>query len=150
MQLRTLVAALVPVVLSWQAGAASTLKFNTDKPNFTFDYTTTTPDKTNWVALYPKDYDPGNPQQRTQYISYSYAPNANGTVQIRLAWLDPGEYTAWFLGQNQYYKLAGPVKVVNQGETGPVEFIVNNFTTQNAREKDAFSARAGRGKKSPL
>lgn len=138
-----LVAAVVPALLSWQASAASTLKFRDDKPDFTFDYTTTTPDSTNWVALYPKDYDPANLDQRYKYLYYSYAPNANGTVRIQPAWLDPGEYTAWFLGQNQYYKLDGPVKVLNQGETGAIEFIVSNFTTQNAREKDKFSARVG-------
>ncbi|KAJ6780082.1 hypothetical protein PWT90_01011 [Aphanocladium album] len=143
MQLRTLVAAVVPALLCWQANAASTLKFNSDKPNYTFDYTTTTPDKSNWVAIYPKGYDPDNADQRRQYLYWSYAPDAQGTIQIQVAWSYPGEYTAYFLAQNGYTKLDGPVKVVNRGETGPIEFIVSNFTTQNAREEESFSARVG-------
>lgn len=147
MHLRTLVAALVPAMLTWQAGAASasasasTLQFNADKPVFSFDYTTSAADKTNWVAVYPKGYDPARADQRTQYLYWTYAPDSRGTVQIQPAYVEPGEYTAYFLAKDGYNKLVGPVRAVNRGETGPIEFIVSNFTTQNARETEAFSAR---------
>ncbi|KAM3510811.1 hypothetical protein MY11210_005532 [Beauveria gryllotalpidicola] len=149
MQFRTLVAALVPALLTWQASAASvsssasSLDFDGDKPAFAFEYSTTSPDKTNWVAVYPKGYDPGQADQSTNYLYWTYAPQASGTVQIEPAYAEPGEYTAWFLARDGYDKLAGPVTALNRGETGPIEFIVSNFTTQNAREKESFSARVG-------
>ncbi|OAA58148.1 exonuclease III [Cordyceps fumosorosea ARSEF 2679] len=147
MQFRALIAAVVPTLLSWQVRAdsasssTSTLKFDAQKPTFTFDYSTTVPDKTNWVAVYPKGYDPSVAEQRTQYLYWAYAPESSGTVQIQPAWAYPGEYSAWFLAQNGYNKLAGPVRALNRGETGPIEFIVSKFTTQNAREKERFTAR---------
>ncbi len=149
MQFRKLVAALVPALLTWQVSAgsasasASTLQYDASRPVFTFDYSTTAVDKKNWVAVYPKGYDPARADQRTQYLYWTYAPDRRGTAQIQVAYAEPGEYTAYFLAKDGYNKLVGPLRVVNRGETGPIEFIVRNFTTQNAREKEAFSARVG-------
>ncbi|XWX01418.1 hypothetical protein V2A60_009446 [Cordyceps javanica] len=149
MRFHTIVAALVPAYLSWQASAksivrsANYLQYTTDKPAFTFNYSANTPDKTNWVAVYPKGYDPAAADQRKEYLYWAYAPDSSGSVNINPAYVEPGEYTAYLLAKNGYDKLAGPVRAVNRGETGPVEFIVNSFTTQNAREKEAFSAPVG-------
>lgn len=141
MQLKQFISALVPALMLWQASAISTLKYVKDKPAFTFDYTTTSPATQNWVGIYPKDYDPANPDQKTKYLTWEYAPRSKGTVQIQLGNTLPGEYTAWFLTNNGYSKLAGPVKAMYLGETGPIEYIVPEFITQNAREGDSFSAR---------
>ncbi|EGX88103.1 exonuclease III [Cordyceps militaris CM01] len=141
MQFRKLIAALVPALLTWQASAASSLQYDSSKPVFTFDYATTAPYTSNWVAIYPKGYNPAAADQRTQYLSWTYAPDQRGTVQVAAPNAQPGEYTAWFLAKSGFTKLAGPVAALNRGETGPVAFIVSNFTTQNAREKGAFSAR---------
>lgn len=143
MQFKTLLKALVPAVLAWKACAESTLNFDKNQAPFTFDYTTTTPDKTNWVAVYPKGYDPANPDEQRKYLVWSYAPKDSGNVLVKPNNIQPGDYTAWFLAKNGYTKLAGPVAAFYPGETGPIQFIVSNFTTQNAREEDSFSARVG-------
>lgn len=143
MQLKQLITALVPALLLWSASAQSTLKYAEDKPAFTFDYTTSSPSTSNWVAIYPKGADPANASDKGKYIVWRYAPYQKGTVQLPPGSMLPGEYTAWFLANNGYNKLAGPTKAVFRGDEGPVQFIVDEFTTQNARERDAFSARVG-------
>lgn len=144
MQLRALITGLVPALLALQVYAASSVAFDEDKPYFTFEYATDSPAKNNWIALYPKDYDPANPDQQSHYLFWNYGAGSNGTTTITPSWLAPGEYTAWYLAKAGYEKLAGPIAVLNKGERGPIEFITSNVTTQNAREgAPNFSAAIG-------
>lgn len=126
--------------VSATGSSRTTLSLDGAKPEFTFDYETTAADKTNWVVLYPDGARPTDDATKFAYISWVYAPDAKGTVRVKANALEPGVYHAYLLARNKYTPMTDPVRVDYAGDAGPVQFLAANFTTQNARVGDAFSA----------
>ncbi|KAJ6445260.1 endonuclease/exonuclease/phosphatase family [Purpureocillium lavendulum] len=83
----------------------------------TFNYSTPTPDATNWIGLF-------------------------SSVRLSVPSLKPGTYTAYFLAKDGYVKITEQIDLRFNG-FGPVKFIVDEFTTHNAREGDKFEAKIG-------
>jgi phospholipase C len=60
---------------------------------------------TNWVGIYAAGQTPGDVGSTT----YQYTPDASGTVTFDTSSLSPGSYVAYYLYDNGYDVLAGPV-----------------------------------------
>jgi len=60
---------------------------------------------TNWVGIYAAGQTPGDVSSTT----YQYTPDASGTVTFATSSLSPGSYVAYYLYDNGYEVLAGPV-----------------------------------------
>ena len=60
---------------------------------------------TNWVGIYQAGQTPGDVASTT----YQYTPDASGTVTFATTSLTPGSYVAYYLYDNGYDVLAGPV-----------------------------------------
>ncbi|SFS00658.1 Phosphoesterase family protein [Dyella sp. OK004] len=72
-----------------------------------FDYATTGAKQstTNWVGIYNAGNTPGSQSS----ITWQYVPTANGNVAFDTSALSPGNYTAWYLYNDGYGVLNGPV-----------------------------------------
>jgi hypothetical protein len=75
--------------------------------NIVFDYATTgaKQSSTNWVGIYSAGNTPGAQAS----ITWHYVPTANGNVAFDTSALSPGNYTAWYLYNDGYSVLNGPV-----------------------------------------
>ncbi|MFC5741156.1 alkaline phosphatase family protein [Dyella tabacisoli] len=75
--------------------------------NIMLDYATTDTQlsATNWVGIYSAGNTPGSQSS----IVWQYVPTANGNVSFNTSNLAPGSYTAWYLYQDGYSVLSGPV-----------------------------------------
>ncbi|KAM4067138.1 endonuclease/Exonuclease/phosphatase family protein [Hirsutella rhossiliensis] len=123
------------------AAEDSTLSVASGKPPLTFNYSTPSRDSTNWVGIYnPYFGAPDNGKWVARSLAWEYAPDSKGSVQVSASNLEPGTYNAYLLAKNEWGKLAGPIDVVVPGQ-GAMSFIVQNFTTQNARAGDKFEAK---------
>ncbi|WP_035839968.1 alkaline phosphatase family protein [Kitasatospora azatica] len=74
----------------------------------TFQYSTpvNTTSSTNWIGIYPKGVTPG--QQSS--LTWQYAPNGSGSLTFDTGKLSgPGSYDVWYLYNNGYTSLAGPL-----------------------------------------
>jgi sugar lactone lactonase YvrE len=83
--------------------------------NFTFMYSTpaATVSSTNWVGIYQPGQIPGQVGSTT----YEYAPGSSGTVTFSTSSLNGvGQYQAYYLYNNGYQQLAGPVDFTVVGE----------------------------------
>lgn len=120
------------------------LSVNKNTPEFTINYTTKTPSSTNWIAIYHAvDGGPDEQKENWQSLTWVYAPGETGTVEIPVTTLPPGfTYKAYYLQDDGFKWLADPIEVFLPGK-GPLRFIVDKFSTQNARRGDAFIARIG-------
>ena len=120
--------------------SSGSLSLADDKPLLTFNYATSDADSQNWIGLWDAYY--GGPENETS-VSYSttwdWAPDASGSIQLSTSKLQPGRYKAFFLAKGGYKWLADPIEVIYPG-SGPLEFLIDDFTTKNARVGDAFSA----------
>ncbi|MDF3287950.1 alkaline phosphatase family protein [Streptomyces silvisoli] len=83
----------------------------------TFDYSTPAANLSakNWVGIYPAGVKPGS-QGSTLW---QYTPNANGTVSFDTTALTPGAYDVYYLYNDGYTSLAGPVPLTVQADPAP-------------------------------
>ncbi|KAK2599155.1 hypothetical protein QQS21_005417 [Conoideocrella luteorostrata] len=150
MQLRSVVPALAALASSLAPStatavprAAGSLALAADKPLLTFDYSTPDPDPKNWIGIWSAYYGGPDNQASVSYsLAWDWATEAKGTVQVNVSKLQPGAYKAYYLAKNGYKWLADPIEVNIPG-TGPLAFLIDTFTTQNARRGDAFQAAVG-------
>ena len=83
--------------------------------NLTFSYSTpaNTASSTNWIGI----YKPGQVPGQVGSITYEYAPDPSGTVTISTTSLNGvGQYQAYYLYNNGYQQLAGPMDFTVVGE----------------------------------
>jgi phospholipase C len=66
---------------------------------------------TNWVGIYAAGQTPGDVGSTT----YQYTPDASGTVTFATSSLSPGSYVAYYLYDDGYEVLAGPVSFTVTG-----------------------------------
>lgn len=73
----------------------------------TFDYSTPVATVTtkNWVGIYPASATPGQQASTT----YQYVPDAHGTVTFETSQLAGGDWKAYYLYNDAYTVLSGPV-----------------------------------------
>ncbi|PHH87331.1 hypothetical protein CDD83_9006 [Cordyceps sp. RAO-2017] len=123
-------------------GAAdSSLSLAGGKPLFTFDYSTSEADPKNWIGVYYSFFGgPDNDTFISPSLAWAYAPEGKGSVQVSTSNLQQGTYKAYLLAKDGYQRLAGPVEAVLPGQ-GPMSFLVDEFTTHNARQGDKFEAK---------
>ena len=137
---------LCPSVLAQESAAptdaSGSLSLNTDKPLWTFEYQTLTPNLANWIGLYysagggPVDQKKGS----SNSIKWKWAPHDKGDVQLDFGSLEPGNYTAFFLANGGYTWLAPPLRIIKGRELdGDVKFIVSDISLPNARVGDGYS-----------
>lgn len=116
--------------------AESTFSLNKDKDAFTFDYSTSEPDGTNWIGLYNPGKGPQNGEKVEDSILWEYTPDESGEVFLDAANLGSGKYDAYFLAKDGYESLAGSFEV-----TAPTRFMPRNpVTLRNARVGDKYEA----------
>ncbi|MCX4750111.1 LamG domain-containing protein [Kitasatospora sp. NBC_01287] len=92
---------------------ASTLTANTGTPargaSITFQYATTaaTAGSKNWIGIYPAGATPGTRES----LTFQYAPNTSGSLTFPTTGglANPGNYAAWYLLNDGYTTLAGPI-----------------------------------------
>jgi hypothetical protein len=113
--------------------------------NITFTYSTpaATVSSTNWVGI----YQPGQVPGQVGSITYVYAPQPSGTVTISASSLDGvGQYQAYYLYNNGYQQLAGPVDFTVVDEPpAPAPRVVRVFSPEGqAGLDDPFCAGRGR------
>ncbi|CAM1505948.1 Fc.00g115850.m01.CDS01 [Cosmosporella sp. VM-42] len=130
--------------LAWAACASIISVSNSfiqrgDEPDFTFDYSTTSADPRNWVAVYHAEH--GGPKKE-KYVEnslvWAYAAHTHGTVHLSISNLEPGTYEAYFLAKDGYQWLADPIIVYRKPD--PVAFFTDEVTLQNGRVGDPFRA----------
>ncbi|RDA83989.1 hypothetical protein CP532_6967 [Ophiocordyceps camponoti-leonardi (nom. inval.)] len=123
------------------AAPDSSLSWSNGEPLFTFNYSTPNPDSKNWVGLYNSFYGgPDNGSYVANSLAWAYAPQGDGTVRVPPPDnLPSGTYKAFFLAKDGYEHLTDPVDVIMPGN-GPLSFLVDQFTTRNGRQGDAFNA----------
>ncbi|PFH59386.1 hypothetical protein XA68_12445 [Ophiocordyceps unilateralis] len=116
--------------LSWSDGEAP----------FTFHYATSQPDSKNWIGLYNSFYGgPDNGSYVANSLAWAYAPEGDGSVKVPPPGnLQPGIYKAFFLAKDGYQHLSDPIDVAFGN--GSLSFLLDEFTTRNGRQGDAFSA----------
>ncbi|POR32991.1 Uncharacterized protein TPAR_06807 [Tolypocladium paradoxum] len=121
--------------------AAGSLSLANAEPPFTFKYSTPSPDPKNWVGVYAAaGGGPDDEKYVSDSLACAYAPQDSGTVQVLATKLQPGKYKAFFLVKDGYKWLAEPIEVVVPGGVAPISFLVERFTTHNARMGDKFEA----------
>ncbi|KAF4511713.1 hypothetical protein G6O67_003485 [Ophiocordyceps sinensis] len=123
------------------AAADSKLSVAAGQPPLSFQYSTPSADSKNWIGIYNTYYGaPNNGKWVERSKAWVYAPKGQGSARVSADGLQPGTYHAYMLAKDRWDKLAGPVEVVVPGR-GAMSFIVDDFTTQNAREGDKFEAK---------
>ena len=145
--------AFLPAVLTALAGglgvfatpmtqrASSSFSVVKSDPLLTFQYSTSDPDSTNWIGLWPASGGPVNQVQApTSSLTWGYTPNKDGKIRLAVSGFDPGDYKAFFLAKDGYKWLADPITVTIPKNTNPTSFLVDSVTLQNARQGDDFSA----------
>ncbi len=112
MQLQWLVSAGVVLQASLAAASGSLVPaFSANAKPLTFGYSTTTPDDTNWIAVYGKGKSPSQESTKYQYDAWSLAKGPSGTAFVDPSKLSSGDYEAYFLAKNVYDIIDGPVRV---------------------------------------
>jgi sugar lactone lactonase YvrE len=112
----------------------------------TFRYSTpaNTLSTSNWIGIYSAGQTPGN----VAATSWQNAPNANGTVTFAASSLSgAGSYDVYYLYNNAYRVLAGPVSLTVTGGT-PVpapRFAGSLGAAGNGRLADPYAVAAGAG-----
>ncbi|WP_344438484.1 alkaline phosphatase family protein [Kitasatospora nipponensis] len=74
----------------------------------TFQYATPagSTSSTNWIGIYPVGVTPGSQSS----LAWQYAPNGSGSLTFAASSLPaPGSYAVWYLYNNAYSPLAGPL-----------------------------------------
>lgn len=123
------------------SSTSGSLSLVSGKPALTFKYATDSPGAKNWVAIYYSAADGPEKQEFVQpSLTWSYAPEKSGEVQVATDKLQPGSYRAYFLADDGYKWLAKPIAVAVGGK-GDVSFIVEEITLKNARRDTPFEAR---------
>ncbi|RDA94071.1 hypothetical protein CP533_5293 [Ophiocordyceps camponoti-saundersi (nom. inval.)] len=137
----SLVAAALIFLGKTVAAPDSSLSWSNGEPLFTFHYSTPDPDTKNWVGLYNSYYGgPDNGTYVANSLAWAYAAQSDGSVKVPPPDnLPPGTYKAFFLAKDGYEHLTDPVDVIMPG-TGPLSFLVDEFTTRNGRQGNAFNA----------
>ncbi len=89
-----------------------------------------------WIGIYPQGIIPsGNPVSTTWYYTNGTRTASGaltqGTVTFANPGLAPGAYHAWFLANNGYGVLAGPVAFIVDG-SGPPQWLVDLVRLRHA------------------
>ncbi|KAI1074298.1 endonuclease/exonuclease/phosphatase family [Whalleya microplaca] len=114
-----------------------------DQP-FTFKYSTTDANSTNWVGLWHSSRGgPVDGRKAESSLVWKYATGREGTVQLSTNSLLDGVYTAYFLADDAYQWLAEPIEVRLTSTPGGVAFPVHNITLHSAREGEEYQAAIG-------
>ncbi|KAK2754659.1 hypothetical protein FQN54_006792 [Arachnomyces sp. PD_36] len=109
------------------------------KDLFTFEYSTSSANDTNWIGIFNPGGGPGDGQLNEHSVTWDYAPEASGELFIDPSGLEPGSYDAYFLADDGYKSLADSITVEVPVE--PVHFIpTTGITLRNAREGDDYEA----------
>ncbi|WYZ45730.1 hypothetical protein EsH8_VIII_001046 [Colletotrichum jinshuiense] len=120
------------------------LAFLPDEPLLTFQYSTPDPSTINWIGVYhASGGGPDNQEFVEQSLTWAYAPEGEGTLQVSASDLQSGDYRAFFLAKDGYKWLAEPVDLVVPFSSGPVAFVVERLTLHNARQGDEYEAKVG-------
>ncbi|RDA96211.1 hypothetical protein CP533_1700 [Ophiocordyceps camponoti-saundersi (nom. inval.)] len=132
---------LMPSLKRASASDGSLSLLPAQKP-LTFQYSTKTPDKKNWIGIWEPFSGPDNEAaQHSKYsVAWKHVTGAQGTTQLHVSDVKPGLYKAYFLAKDGYKFLAPPVDVYVPG-LGSLAFAVDSITTHNARQGDAFEAK---------
>jgi phospholipase C len=101
---------MIGVVRTPAAALEGTARYVTKGAPATFTYAAPAGklDAKNWVGIFSDGTAPGNGSSGSSLL-WAYAPNATGSVSFATASLAVGDYNAWYLYQNGYAVLGGPV-----------------------------------------
>jgi sugar lactone lactonase YvrE len=107
-----------PALAAAQAAPALTASATTVASGATVTFSYSTPSKTlstsNWIGIYSAGQTPGD----VASTSWQNAPNASGTVTFSTTRLSgAGSYDVYFLYNNAYQVLAGPLHLTVTGKT---------------------------------
>ncbi|CRG82678.1 phospholipase C [Talaromyces islandicus] len=104
-------------------GHANTFLYDAGLPMFTFDYSTSDPNPSNWVGIYnASGGGPDNQTKNQPSLAYGYAPQAMGSVVVADPGLAPGDYKAYFLADDGYKWIADPVSFTVKDYGGSISF----------------------------
>lgn len=124
--------------------ASSSFSLDPSSEPLAFKYATDSPDDSNWIGLWPAGEGPVDGEQTDASLTWEYAPDAEGSVQISVSKLQPGDsYAAFYLANDGYESLADPIEVTFEGLPGDLSFPVEKATLINARRGEKYEARIG-------
>lgn len=99
----------------------------------TVKYTTSQPASKNWIGLYRADGGgPEKGQYVSQALSWKYAPDSQGSVQIPVDGLAPGLYKAFFLANDGYEWAGEPIEVSLGGGSGYPGALTRDHSKEGA------------------
>jgi hypothetical protein len=136
-------------ILSRQLGAQGTLTYDTTATAFTFDYTTSSPNETNYIGIWAANADLSDegiiPKPA---LRWELAPLAEGTTYVAPEHLEPGNYTAYLLAVTGDFthpplQLSEPLSVLFEGLPANLSFPVEQATLHNARQREKYTAFIG-------
>lgn len=89
------------------------LALDPDWAQFTFRYTTQRPGDKNWIGIWPKGLGPVDPSGNggSGSLVWEYAKDTHGVLKVDGSKLGSGEYSAYFLENDNYKWLASPIEI---------------------------------------
>ncbi|KAK6359197.1 hypothetical protein TWF696_000361 [Orbilia brochopaga] len=108
----------------------------------TLSYSTNDPADNNWIGIWHANGGPVGEVKVDPSLTWSYVKAAKGTLHLDVSGFEGGQYRAFFLSRDGYRSLANPVtfNVPGQAPQG-FSFVTGAITLQNARQRDAYTAR---------
>ena len=84
---------------------------NVDTFTTEIEYSTDSPDATNWVGVWPQGSEPTDGTKTTDAIAWQYAKQTSGKVEFAADKLGPGVYTGVFLREDGYEQIGDTFEV---------------------------------------
>lgn len=107
--------------------------------SFTFSYSTSSRDDTNWIGIYNPGKGPVNGEKDEASLLWDYAPETEGELFLDANDLAPGKYDAYFLARDGYESLADSLEV-----SVPLRWIpTKGITLQNAKVGQEYKSWVG-------
>lgn len=104
-------------------GHANSFLYDAGLSMFTFDYSTSDANPSNWVGIYnASGGGPDNQTKNGDSLAYAYAPQAMGSVVVADPGLAPGDYKAYFLADDGYKWISDPVTFTVKDYGGSISF----------------------------
>lgn len=122
--------------------------FYTNKASYNFDetitvnYTDGPGSSTDWIGLY---YPGQTPAQGTGALLWSYTTGTSGSVSFSNPGLQVGDYEAYFLANDGYSVIEGPISFSISGSAGPAvpEWVKPTFKRIHGVVGNAYTGKIG-------
>lgn len=107
--------------------------------SFTFSYSTSAANDTNWIGLYTSGKGPEGGEKNEDSLLWDYTPGGEGELFLDANDLAPGKYDAYLLAKDGYESLADSIEV-----SVPLRWLPSKgITLQNAKVGEEYKSWVG-------